>query len=281
MPLPGEDAEVSPQVSILLAALSETSPDDPPAVDRHAAPARDSAWWFGLRKRLGLDQKYPYLADLPPGYDNDSKKLWPLILYLHGGNQNGNNLALVRKSGLPDCVAYGKPPQAVIISPQAPWYEDWNPQILGALLDETVASYRVDPDRVYVTGISSGAIATWRMALEYPNRFAAIFPIGGDSDPEDVELLTQLPVWAFTGGEDDVIPAEKVIRVVEAIREAGGNPHITVYPRHGHDVEYMTYLSDDIYRWLFAQKRGQPEVTLPGLPESFAPFTPPEKKAEA
>jgi acetyl esterase/lipase len=262
------DGEVSPFLSTLLAGLSEISPSDPPVVERLGVMSRNTAWWIELQNRLGLGQRYHYITDLPEGYNDDANKRWPLIVYLHGGNQNGHDLDIVRDSGLARVIVKGYKVPAVVISPQAPWYEEWIPQVLEKLLDEVTAKYRVDIDRIYMTGVSGGAIGSWKMALEYPGRLAAIFPIGGDSDPEDVANLIKIPIWTFTGLQDDVIPAENVLRVVEAIRKAGGNPHVTVYPARGHDTEYLTYKTAALYTWLFAQKRGQPEVLTPGLPES-------------
>ena len=270
------DGEVSPQLAILLAGLAETSPNDPPAVERLSAVPRDAMWWYGLRQRLGLAQKYPYLVDLPRGYKDEPGQSWPLILYLHGGNENGHNLKVVRKSGLPAIIEWAekdearlnKRPQAIVISPQAPWYEDWNPQVLCDLIDEVCAKYRADPERVSVTGISSGAKATWTMGMTYPERLAAIIPVAADNDFADAARLKNLPTWAFTGLKDDIVPAENVMRMVEAIRNAGGKPHLTVYSSQGHGIEFESYLIDDLYTWIFAQRRGQPEVITAGVPES-------------
>jgi acetyl esterase/lipase len=262
------EGEVSSHLSILLAGLSETSPDEPPAAVRSSTVARNTKWWFDLRKRIGLEQKYPYLTDFPPGYDKDPNKRWPLIIYLHGGNQNGYNMDLVRISGLAGVIAKEWRPPAVVVSPQAPWYEDWNIHVLAGLIEEACAKYRIDPDQISLTGMSSGAVATWEFAMTYQDRLSAIFPIAGDSDPLEAPRLTKIPVWAFTGIQDTVIPAGNVIRMVEAIRAAGGKPHLTVYQNRGHNAEYLSYINKDLYTWLFSQRRGQAEVFTPGLPES-------------
>jgi acetyl esterase/lipase len=256
----------NPNLAILLAGLSETSPSDPPAVERTNVAARDAAWWFGLRQKLGLAEHYPCLVDLPHDYDADPAKRWPLILFLHAGDQRGNNLQPVRTTGLPGAVAEGRQVPAIVISPQCPWGEDWNRLVLGQLLDEVSAKYRVDPDRIYVTGTSLGGDATWDLGMSYPERFAAIIPIAGEGDFADAARIKDIPTWAFQGEKDEIIPTSETINMVNAVRQAGGHPHLTLLSGRGHDVWGQVYATDALYTWLFAQKRGQPEVVTPGVP---------------
>jgi predicted peptidase len=257
----------SPNLGILLAGLSETSPGDPPAVKRTNAAARNGAWWFGLRRRLGLSWHYPYLVDLPAGYEADPGKRWPLILYLHSGVKRGKNLALLRGEGLARAVARGRQLPALVISPQCPWGEDWSTLVLSYLLDEVCARYRLDPDRIYVTGASLGGDAVWDVALAYPERVAAIVPISGEGDGADAARIRDLPAWAFHGREDRVVPASETIEMVNAVRKAGGRPHLSLISG-GHVVWDQVYALDSLYTWLLAQKRGQPEVITPGVPDA-------------
>jgi hypothetical protein len=260
------DGDVSPALAIILAGLSETSPDDPPAVARTSVEARDDNWWFGLRQHLGLVAPYSYLVDLPQGYEADPAERWPLILYLHGGAQFGYDLQLVRESGLAGRIARGKQLPAVVVSPQCP-VGSWNIRILALLLDQVCAKYRIDPDRIYVTGISAGGDATFDFATAYPERIAAIAPIAGDGDPADAARLKNIPVWDFQGLKDDIAPPENPIAVVKAVRQAGGHAHQTLFPDAGHyDSWGLGYGTEALYPWLLAQKRGQPEVLTPGVP---------------
>jgi predicted peptidase len=256
----------SPHLAILLAGLSETSPEDPPAIDRTNVAARDVNWWFGLRQRLGLAEKYPYLVDLPQGYDADPGKRWPLILYLHGVGERGHDLRLVRESGLAGLIAKGKQLPAIVISPQCSLHNEWIPQALSQLLDDVSAKYRVDPNRIYLTGISAGGDGIWGLALAYPDRFAAIVPIAGEGDPMDAACIKDIPTWAFHGEKDDIVPPSSTIDMIEAMRRAGGHPHLTLFPDAGHDSWDQAYATDALYAWLLAQKRGQPEVVTPGVP---------------
>ncbi len=261
------EGNVSPKLAVLLAGLSETLPGDPAAVARTNFDTRDQVWWFGLRQRLGLAQKYPYLVDLPHGYDADPAKKWPLILSLHSGAQKGTDLHLVRTAGLPAEIDHGRDVPAIVISPQVPEGQNFNVCILNALLDEIAAKYRVDADRIYLTGISMGGDACFDFATAYPERVAAIAPIAGDGDPADAARLKDIPLWDFQGMKDTIVPSDNPIAVVKAVRAAGGRPHQTLFPEAGHyDSWGLAYGTEALYPWLFAQKRGQPEVVTPGVP---------------
>jgi acetyl esterase/lipase len=262
------DGDVSPDLAILLAGLSETSPTDPPAVQRTNVYARDAEWWFGLRQRLGLIQPYHYLLDLPAGYDADPSKRWPLILYLHGGAQIGSDLKMVRQSGLAGVIARGRQIPAIVVSPQLPFTEGtWNPGTLRQLLDDVSAKYRVDSDRIYLTGISGGGDAVWQLAELDPDRYAAIVTVAGEGDPADAARIKNIPTWVFQGEKDVIVPPAQVIGMVNALHQAGGHPHLTLFPNAGHgDAWDLTYATDALYPWMLAQKRGQPEVLTPGLP---------------
>jgi pimeloyl-ACP methyl ester carboxylesterase len=260
------DGDVSPDLAILLSGLSETAPGDPPAVERTNAVARDAAWWYGLRQQLGLVQKYPYLADLPRDYETDPGKKWPVILCLHSAEESGGNLARMRRFGIPMLIRQGRQVPAIVVTPACPSGEDWNPLILTQLLDEVMAKYRVDPDRLYATGGSSGGDGTWTLALFHPELLAAIVPICGESDPADTARLAKLPIWTFVGEKDDTSPSTETTDMVDGIRKAGGHPHLTILRNMGHGVWDTVWGMDDVYAWLLAQKKGQPEVLTPGVP---------------
>jgi predicted esterase len=266
-----DDGNMSEPIAILLASLSETAPGDPPAVERTGAVARNEAWWYRLRQHIGLTPTYKYLIDLPQGYDADPNKRWPLILFLHGSGERGSDLGQVRTAGLAGAIARGRQLPAIVVSPQCPANESWSEQVLSHLLDEVEANHRVDPDRVYVTGTSAGGDETWDFALAHPERLAAIVPMSGETDPADAARLQHLPVWDFHGAKDDNCPAIQSIRMVEAIRRAGGHPHLTLYPDEGHQCWNRAYATEGLYTWLLAQKRAQPEVLTPGVPSDPAP----------
>ena len=261
------EGDVSPDLAMILAGLHETSPDAPPAVLRDYVESRDVAWWFGLRQRLGLIEQYPHLVDLPEGYDADPAKKWPLILFLHGGSQTGRDLSLLRQGGLPYEIAMGRKIPAIVVSPQTPAAQDWNARVLNLLLDDVIAKYRVDPDRVYVAGQSMGGDEAWELTTLYPERFAAMVEIAGEGDPADVARLKDIPIWTFQGAKDVVVAPINATTMVDAVRKAGGHDHLTLFPDADHGQSWtLAFKTDALYTWLLAQKRGQPEVLTPGVP---------------
>jgi predicted esterase len=260
----GESSKSS-QLAVLLAGLAEMQPGES-RLERTDCEARDAAWWFKLKAQLGLPNTYPYLVALPDGYDAEAGKPWPLILFLHGSGERGDSLADVNANGLPKLIAQGRKFPAIVVSPQCPDNNWWQTPDLSQLLDDVCAKYRVDPDRIYVTGLSMGGFGAWALALAEPDRFAAIAPICGGGDPLDAARLKNLPIWAFHGGKDDTVPNQLSIAMVKAVRAAGGHAHLTIFPNDGHDSWDDAYNTEALYTWLLAQKRGQPEVVTPGVP---------------
>jgi pimeloyl-ACP methyl ester carboxylesterase len=261
-----ENGKSPESVAILLAGLHEMQPADPPTFLHCDAKTRNDAWWYELQTRLGLAPEYHHLVDLPHGYDADPAKHWPLILFLHHADAGGNDISLVRNCALAGLIHRGKEVPAIVVSPQCPAAQSWSMPVLNHLLDTMEAQYRVDPDRVYLTGVSAGGDLTWDLALVHPERFAALVPMSGESDPHDAARLRDIPIWAFQGGNDPNVPPSTTVAMVDAVRQAGGHAHLTLYPDADHDCWDQAYSTEALWTWLFAQKRGQAEVSTPGMP---------------
>jgi len=195
-----------------------------------------------------------YLLYLPQSYGK-TRERWPLVIFLHGSGERGTDLELVKRHGPPRRVEEGADFPFVLASPQCPLGRWWSIDQLDALLRHLTATLEVDTDRVYVTGLSMGGFGTWSLALEFPDRFAAIAPVCGGGIPYRANLLRDLPVWAFHGRKDPVIPPSYSVEMVEAINAAGGNARLTIYPDAGHDSYTETYARADLYEWLLAQRR--------------------------
>ena len=198
---------------------------------------------------------YRYWLYLPKDYAGGEKR-WPLMLYLHGVGERGDDLSLLKKNGPPMLIEQGKDFPFIVVSPQCRQDVWWDTDELNALLDEVIARYAVDEDRVYLTGLSMGGYGTWALACQYPKRFAAIAPIcGGGIQYLAKKHLKNTPVWAFHGAKDSlVVPAESQ-RMVEAIQQAGGDATLTVYPNAGHDSWTETYNNPKLYDWLLRHRR--------------------------
>ncbi|MGB5325747.1 MAG: prolyl oligopeptidase family serine peptidase [Pseudomonadales bacterium] len=195
-----------------------------------------------------------YLLYLPQGYEQQDK--WPLLLFLHGWGEAGNNLNKVKKHGPPKHIARGRILPFIVVSPQNPNKGAWQPALLSALLDDIERQYKVDKSRIYVTGLSEGGFGTWSLANHEPDRFAAIAPVCGGGDPGWAERIKHVNVWAYHGARDNVVPVSESINMVAAIKRLGGNPNLTVYPEVGHDAWERAYEEPGFYTWLLEYSLG-------------------------
>ncbi len=212
-----------------------------------------------FKKKIDLTIKSDYLLYLPETY-NSSQKKWPLILFLHGAGERGNDLDQVKRHGPPKLIAKGKKDLPfIIVSPQCPkngwWANNIQMKALNLLLDEIISKYRVDKDRIYLTGLSMGGYGTWSLAAENPERFAAIAPICGGGDPHTAKKLAKMPIWVFHGGKDKVVPIDKSQKMVEALKKAGNEVKFTVYPEAGHNSWAKTYDNPELYKWFLDHSR--------------------------
>ena len=205
-----------------------------------------------------------YLLYLPDTYGKDPQQLWPLILFLHGSGARGSDFEILRHEGFLKTLIRKDDFPFVVVSPQLPReLKRWSDMIdpLTVLLDHIQATYSVDPQRAYLTGLSMGGFGTWEFALRYPRRFAAIVPIAGgyihrsDAIPENICELKDVPVWAFHGAQDSAVRPAQSEELVKALEACGGNVRLTLYPDAGHvDAWEQAYADPALYKWLLAQR---------------------------
>ena len=200
-----------------------------------------------------LKAQMGYLLYLPEDYEQ--KESWPLLVFLHGVGERGTNLELVKKHGPPKLIDAGKHFPMIVASPQCPNTQWWQPVELNALLDELVEKYKVDEDRIYITGLSMGGFGTWAFAAYASHRLAAIAPICGGGESYRAKEFSHLPTWAFHGAKDSVIPLRRSEEMVAAMKTRGGDARLTVYPEAGHNSWTEAYDNPELYEWLLEQKR--------------------------
>lgn len=205
-------------------------------------------------KTVGLN----YLLYLPGDYSSSSKE-FPLIIFLHGAGERGDDLELVKAHGIPKIVEHQNDFPFVTVSPQCPidrwWVDPWLIEALNALLDEVIAKYQVDKSRVYITGLSMGGFGTWTLAMMYPEKVAAIAPICGGGMPWMAFRIKNIPVWAFHGAKDEIVPIQRSEEMVEALKKISGNVKFTVYSEIGHDSWTETYNNPELYRWFLEHRK--------------------------
>ncbi len=195
-----------------------------------------------------------YLLALPDGYDSaDKEKKWPLVVFLHGAGERGNNLDKVKVHGPPKLVEAGKKFPFILISPQCPTGGWWTTEPVMELIDEAEKRYNVDTTRIYLTGLSMGGYGTWHFGAKHANRFAAVAPVCGGGVPYLTRGLKQTPVWAFHGGKDSVVPLDESERLVKLLKNQGNKDvKLTVYPEASHDSWTQAYNTEELYEWLLS-----------------------------
>lgn len=199
-----------------------------------------------------------YLLYQPEGF-GEGEQRWPLLVFLHGSGERGPDLDKVKVHGPPRLVAEGREFPFVVLSPQCAERDYWTNAAPLAALEQLITRIasdpRIDRDRVTITGMSMGGFATWKLAERNPHLFAAIAPVCGGGDPSRAATFAHLPVWAFHGAKDTVVPWQRSQEMIDALQAAGAQPRLTVYPEAGHDSWTETYANPELYEWLFAQRR--------------------------
>jgi predicted peptidase len=230
-------------IAIGLGTDTQAAPADEPRADAQQPEQLD----------VQLPLRIRYQLSLPKGYDQQDQ--WPLLVFLHGSGERGDDVELVKVHGPPMLIAEGREFPFIVVSPQCPQFQAWHAPGIAALIDDVVRRYKVDEDRVYLTGLSLGASGTWSLAAQKPDRFAAIVPICGTGDPAMAEVLKDTPIWVFHGARDDAVPIKRSADMVAALNKAGGNVRFTIYPEAAHDAWTETYANPELYQWLLQQRR--------------------------
>jgi predicted peptidase len=209
----------------------------------------------------------------PDSYD--PKKSYPLVVFLHGAGERGDDNA---KQLIHGVAEFAKPENrklypCFLVAPQCPAGQKWSDVDWGAdshkmpqepseparLVLELIASmqkdYTVDKKRIYITGLSMGGFGTWDLIARKPDLFAAAVPVCGGGDEATATTIAKLPIWAFHGAKDRVVKPSRSVNMIDAIKNAGGHPKYTEYPNIGHDSWVRAYQDPEMMKWLFSQKK--------------------------
>lgn len=199
-----------------------------------------------------------YWLALPPAAETKPEGGWPLMIFLHGAGERGDDLNMVKKHGPAKLV--GTLPELnrfIIVSPQCPNGRWWDIEAVKGLIDHIAATQPVDKDRIILTGLSMGGFGTWGLLAKYPDIAAAAVPICGGGDPSTVAKFKHVPIRVFHGAKDTVVLPQRSEEMVEALKKAGGTPEYKVYPDAAHDSWTDTYSDPKLYEWMLAQKKAK------------------------
>lgn len=226
-------------------------------------------------------ESFRYQLFIPADYD--PSRPWPVILFLHGAGERGSDNEAQTTVGLGPVVrARAEDFPAIVIFPQMPLDSTWAGTVADAalrVLDSTMLELNVDPERIYLTGMSMGGYGTWQLATQEPRRFAALVPVcGGVHPPRSerpdlrvrtvppgtpdayrwvAERVRGVPTWIFHGEADQVVPVTGSRRMNDALRAAGAEVHYTEYPGVGHNAWDPAYSEPELWEWLFTQRRAR------------------------
>lgn len=205
--------------------------------------------------------------------DYDQSSTYPLVIFLHGSGERGNDNEAQLKWGVknfatPEVMKSYRP---IVLAPQCPSGESWanlsqsdlslrseptKPmKLLMELIDEIVANYAIDKDRIYITGLSMGGYGTYDLLMRRPELFAAAVPVCGAGDITKASEIANIPIWIFHGAKDDVVDPNNSIKMYSALLKEGAKPGLTLYPEAGHFSWIPAYSDPMLMPWLFDKKK--------------------------
>ena len=212
----------------------------------------------------------PYRLFAPDAVRPDHR--YPLVVFLHGAGERGTDNAAQLKHGVADILRFSREHNepCYLLAPQCPAGVWWMLPPAGgapagdepfmavlALTDRLLAEKPIDPQRIYITGLSMGGFGTWAALELRPGFFAAAVPICGGGRPAAAAGFAKVPVWAFHGADDPVVPPLRSREMVDALRAAGAKPGYTEYPGVGHDSWIPAYRDAVMLSWMFKQRRAK------------------------
>jgi predicted peptidase len=217
--------------------------------------------------------EYKYQVFVPEDWTD--RKKWPVILFLHGAGERGDDGLIQTEVGIGTAIRRGRSRvPAIVVMPQCRKDVWWTSEAMGdvamAALAQAQKEFRGDSQRVYLTGLSMGGYGTWYLAGKYPGKFAAIAPICGGilmpdlarkQSPDDMKPYTEAagkigkgtPTWIFHGGDDPVVPTTESQRMAAAMKALGGEVKYTEYPGVGHNSWEKAYAEPELFTWILSK----------------------------
>lgn len=205
-------------------------------------------------------------------------KTYPLVLFLHGSGERGNDNVSQIKNGVTDFLEIAETlgEKTFLVAPQCPqniWWSQPNGDLTGlqdalgtnplldavhALVDRLKSELPIDPNRIYLTGLSMGGFGSFALLAKYPETWAAAMPICGGGAPETAERFRNVPLRIIHGSADKIVPPKGSQQMAAALETAGATDmKLIIYPGVGHDSWTQTYRDKELIRWLFQQRKPQ------------------------
>lgn len=197
-----------------------------------------------------------YLLRYPKNYQQGQK--YPVIFLLHGAGYRGQTTEKLRVNPYFVITETHADFPFVTVAPlcnENTWFDMF--ERLKLLAQAVPTMEFADPERIYIMGASMGGYGTWQMIRSLPGLFAAAVPICGGGMYWQATQLAHLPIWAFHGMLDTTVAVDESIRMVKAVKRAGGDAKLTIYPENTHDAWSDTYGNPEVFAWLLSHRRTQ------------------------
>lgn len=192
-----------------------------------------------------------YLLYLPPvSVVGD----WPVVVFLHGSGERERDADALRNV-LPMSIAEERAFPFLLVAPHCPRNDHWRDAYVLPVLNDLAERFPIDRGRVYLVGYSMGGYGTWRLAAKHPERFAALVPIAGGGDASEAATLATIPVWAFHGEKDRVVPASEGQSMIDAVRKQGGDARLSLLGGSGHGICGEVFAKQELFDWLLQHER--------------------------
>ena len=206
-----------------------------------------------LKKEIKKEQKISYILDYP----ENAKGKVPLMVFLHGSGERGDNLEMV-KAHSPFTYKNLFPEPVAILAPQCPKDVWWDTEAVYYLIKEIQQKYQIDDSRIMLTGLSMGGWGTLKLAMEHPELFSAVVAVCAPVDrlmKVRVSQYKDLPMKLFHGGNDDIVSPMNSIEIYQEIKKVNKNVELTIFPDENHNSWDSTYSNPKLYEWMLAQKK--------------------------
>lgn len=203
---------------------------------------------------VGLTCRLNYSINLPDNYYDSRDKEFPVILFLHGAGERGNDISIIKKYGIHRYLDNMNFP-FVVISPQCSSNNFWDMHFkeIEELLEKIKLEYRVDLKRICVVGISLGAYGAWNFAMQRPSMFKSIVSIaGGTMMPRYANLINHIPTYIAHGLLDNRVNISESIEIADALINAGGNVKLIVEQNYGHELCTKAFENNGLYDWIIS-----------------------------
>ena len=203
---------------------------------------------------------FPYVKYLPKNFNEGEK--YPLVFFLHGAGERGDDPDVAVRHGYMKYVREeGRQYPFIFIAPQCPKRKYWGcyTESLLAFLDYVCETLPIDRTRIYLTGLSMGGTGSWMLAMADPDRFAAVVPICGSGICWNAECLKNLPIYAYHGDADPVVPVHESVSMVSQVNKKGGNAQLKILSGVGHNAWEIAYQDDELLNWMLKHKQTPPE----------------------